>query len=124
MSRFGHGDVIACAVNLEEKPLASIGFPENGRSFGTAVRFDAGGLGVGAAEGEARKLGWECGVFPHVLLKNVGVEMMFGVEDGLVPEEGFRAWECAVEDGNLVMGPAVGVHIIWSRYLTFACFSF
>ena len=102
--RFGLGDVIVCAVNLEEKPLACISFSKNGRSLGAAVRFDAGGLGIGKKEEE---LDWECGVFPHVLLKNVGVEMMFSVEDGLVPEEGFKAWECAVEDGNSVMGPSV-----------------
>ncbi|KAM5588413.1 hypothetical protein ABKV19_006711 [Rosa sericea] len=105
--KFGLGDVIVCAVNLEEKPLASIGFSKNGKSLGTAVRFNAGDLGVGDVEGEVKNLHWECGVFPHVLLKNVGVELMFSVEDGLVPEEGFRPWECALEDGNSVMGPSV-----------------
>nr|XP_011460299.1 PREDICTED: heterogeneous nuclear ribonucleoprotein U-like protein 1 [Fragaria vesca subsp. vesca] len=105
--RFGLGDVIVCAVDLEEKPLASIGFSKNGKSLGAAARFDAGGLGIGVVDCEGKRLDWECGVFPHVLLKNVGVEMMFSVEDGLVPEEGFKAWECAVEDGNSVMGPAV-----------------
>lgn len=45
------------------------------------------------------------GFFPHVLLKNVVVELQFSVEDGLVAEEGFKPWACALEDGNAVMGP-------------------
>lgn len=99
--RFGVGDTIVCCVDLDAKPLASIGFAKNGRWLGTAGEFDVGCLGLG--EGKE----WESAVFPHVLLKNVAVRMQFSVEDGLVPKEGFKPWAAAVEDGEMVMGPAL-----------------
>lgn len=91
--KFGAGDTVVCAVDLENPSSASVGFSLNGRWLGTAWRFDAGEL-----QGSA--------LFPHVLLKNVAVEMQFSVEDGLVLEQGFKPWSSAVEDGNAVAGPS------------------
>ncbi|KAK9906070.1 hypothetical protein M0R45_000056 [Rubus argutus] len=103
--KFGLGDIIICAVNLEEKPLASISFSKNGKRLGKAMKFNAGPLGLAVVDSEVKNLQWESAVFPHVLLKNVGVELQFSVEDGLVPEEGFKPWASALEDGNAMMGP-------------------
>ncbi|OVA14433.1 SPla/RYanodine receptor subgroup [Macleaya cordata] len=103
--KFGVGDTIVCVVNLENKPLASVGFWKNGKWLGTAGEFDVGPNGLGLVNSPVRNLQWETAVFPHVLLKNVVVQMQFSVEDGLVPEEGFKPWDCAYEDGNAVMGP-------------------
>lgn len=55
-----------------------------------------------------RKLAWESALFPHVLLKNVIVQMEFSVEDGLVPPEGYKPWSAALQDGNGVIGPQFG----------------
>ena len=105
--KFGLGDIIMCAVNLEEKPLASISFSKNGKCLGTAMKFKAGPLGLAVVDSEVKNLQWESAVFPHVLLKNVGVELQFSVEDGLVPEEGFKPWASALEDENAIVGPVV-----------------
>ncbi|CAA6658414.1 unnamed protein product [Spirodela intermedia] len=91
--KFGAGDTVVCAVDLESSSSAAVGFSLNGRWLGTAWRFDAGEL-----RGS--------GLFPHVLLKNVAVDMQFSVEDGLVLEEGFKPWSSAVEDGNAIAGPS------------------
>ncbi|KAI3676687.1 hypothetical protein L1987_86300 [Smallanthus sonchifolius] len=88
--RFDIGDTILCAVDLETQPMGSISFAKNGRWLGTATRFTNGGLAV----------------FPHVLLKNVVVQLRFSFEDGLVPQDGYRPWSCAFEDGNGLMGPS------------------
>ncbi|XP_024018907.1 heterogeneous nuclear ribonucleoprotein U-like protein 1 [Morus notabilis] len=103
--KFGVGDTIVCTVNLEEKPFASIGFSKNGKWLGIAKKFDAGPKGLGVVHSPVRKLQWKSAFYPHVLLKNVVVQLQFSVEDGLVPEEGFKPWESALEDGNAVMGP-------------------
>lgn len=104
--RFGVGDTVVCCIDLESKPLASIGFSKNGRWLGTAFQFDAGPLGLGVVDSPLRdSQPWESALFPHVLLKNVVVQMQFSVEDGLVPQEGFRPWALAIADGNTVMGP-------------------
>ncbi|KAK7302692.1 hypothetical protein RJT34_13587 [Clitoria ternatea] len=100
--KFGVGDTIVCCVDLESKPLASICFSKNGKWLGSATQFDAASLGLGVVDSP---LQWKSALFPHVLLKNVVVQMQFGVEDGLVPEEGFKPWASAVEDRNMVMGP-------------------
>ncbi|XP_038893724.1 heterogeneous nuclear ribonucleoprotein U-like protein 1 isoform X2 [Benincasa hispida] len=103
--KFGIGDTIVCAVNLESKPLASIGFSKNGKWLGTAIQFDAGPRGLGVVDSPLRKLQWESAFFPHVLLKNVEVQLQFSIEEGLVPEEGFKPWACALDDKNALLGP-------------------
>uniref|UniRef100_A0A453DAR7 Uncharacterized protein n=1 Tax=Aegilops tauschii subsp. strangulata TaxID=200361 RepID=A0A453DAR7_AEGTS len=44
-------------------------------------------------------------IFPHVLLKNVVVEMQFSREDGLELVDGYEPWSSALVDGNAVFGP-------------------
>ncbi|XP_058749848.1 uncharacterized protein LOC131622837 [Vicia villosa] len=104
--KFGVGDTIVCCIDLESKPLASIGFSKNGKWLGTAIQFDVGSLGLGADSSFPKVSPWEWALFPHVLLKNVVVQMQFNVEQGLVPQEGFKPWVFAVADGNAVMGPS------------------
>lgn len=94
-----------CAVNLEDKPLACIGFSKNGKWLGIARQFNAGPKGLGVVDSPTRKLQWESALFPHILLKNVVVELQFSVEEGLIPEEGYKPWASALEDGNAMMGP-------------------
>ncbi|XP_022139874.1 heterogeneous nuclear ribonucleoprotein U-like protein 1 isoform X2 [Momordica charantia] len=103
--KFGIGDTIVCAVNLESKPLASIGFSKNGKWLGTAIQFDAGPRGLGVVDSPLRKLQRESAFFPHVLLKNVVVQLQFSVEEGLAPEEGFKPWASALDDNNALLGP-------------------
>ncbi|KAG7964128.1 hypothetical protein I3843_09G153100 [Carya illinoinensis] len=103
--KFGIGDTIVCAVDLENKPLALIGFSKNGKWLGTAKQFDAGPRGLGVLDSPTRKLQWESALFPHVLLKNVVVQLQFSVEEGLVPEKDYKPWASALEDGNAMMGP-------------------
>nr|XP_043610688.1 heterogeneous nuclear ribonucleoprotein U-like protein 1 isoform X2 [Erigeron canadensis] len=86
---FGIGDTILCAVDLETKPAASIGFAKNGKWLGSVSYIDAGSI-----------------FFPHVLLKNVVVQLQFSCEDGLVPQDGYRPWGSALADGNGLMGPS------------------
>ncbi|CAH1440072.1 unnamed protein product [Lactuca virosa] len=88
--RFNIGDTILCAVDMESKPMCSIGFAKNGKWLGIAGYLNGGGVES---------------YFPHVLLKNVVVEMQFGYEDGLIPLHGYRPWGCAFEDGNSLVGP-------------------
>lgn len=102
---FGVGDTIICAVDLENKHVASIGFSKNGKWMGVAKHFDAGPRGLGVVNSSIKKLQWESALFPHILLKNVIVQMQFSIEDGLVPEEGYKPWASAIEDGNTVLGP-------------------
>jgi heterogeneous nuclear ribonucleoprotein U-like protein 1 len=40
--KFGVGDTVVCAVDLDSKPMASIGFARNGEWLGIARHFDAG----------------------------------------------------------------------------------
>jgi len=101
--RFGVGDTIVCCIDLESKPFGSIGFCKNDKWLGTAFQFDVGAIGLGGMDSCFSK----AALFPHVLLKNVGVRMQFSVEQGLVPPEGFRPWALAVADGNMVMGPSL-----------------
>lgn len=103
--KFGVGDTIVCAVDLESKPLASIGFSKNGNWLGVAKQFDASGMGLGV-DAAASNLPWKSALFPHILLKNVEVVMHFSLEDGLVPEDGFKPWACAFEDQKAILGPA------------------
>lgn len=49
---------------------------------------------------------WGSALFPHVLLKNVVVEMQFSREDGLLPVDGYEPWASAVTHGNAVFGPS------------------
>ncbi|XP_043694287.1 heterogeneous nuclear ribonucleoprotein U-like protein 1 isoform X2 [Telopea speciosissima] len=104
-SKFGVGDTIVCAVNLENRPLAFFGFSKNGQWLGTAKQFDAGPRGLAVVDSPVRKLEWESALYPHVLLKNVVVQLQFSAEDGLVPQEGYKPWASALEDGNAIMGP-------------------
>ncbi|KAI4296618.1 hypothetical protein L6164_036564 [Bauhinia variegata] len=103
--KFGIGDTVVCYFDLENKPLASIGFSKNGEWLGTAFLFNAGPLGLGVVDSPLKDLPWESALFPHVLLKNVVVRMQFSIEDGLVPQEGFKPWATAIEDRNFIMGP-------------------
>ncbi|KAI4296621.1 hypothetical protein L6164_036567 [Bauhinia variegata] len=102
---FGIGDTVVCCVDLENKPLASIGFSKNGKWLDIATRFDAGPSGLGVVDSPPKDLAWESALFPHVLLKNVKVKMHFSIEDGLVPQEGFKPWATAIEDQNFILGP-------------------
>ncbi|KAK1280829.1 hypothetical protein QJS04_geneDACA003170 [Acorus gramineus] len=104
--KFGVGDTIVCAVDLESKPLASIGFSKNGKWLGTAMQFDAGPKGLGVVDSPQKKLQWESAVFPHVLLKNVVVELQFAIDDGLVLEDGYKPWNTAIDDGIYIIGPS------------------
>ncbi|KAJ4980873.1 hypothetical protein NE237_031710 [Protea cynaroides] len=105
-TKFGVGDTIVCAVNLENHPLAFVGFSKNGQWLGTAKQFDAGPKGLGVVNSPLRKLEWESALFPHILLKNVVVQLQFCSEDGLIPQEGYKTWASALEDGNGIMGPS------------------
>lgn len=87
--KFDIGDTILCAVDLESKPMASISFARNGKWLGRARHFNAGPSGLGVIDSA---------VFPHVLLKNVVVQLQFSYEDGLVPQDGYRPWASAFVD--------------------------
>ncbi|KAJ1273001.1 hypothetical protein BS78_06G246400 [Paspalum vaginatum] len=104
--RFGVGDTVVCAVDLDSKPMASIGFARNGEWLGIARHFDAGEKGLGLVDAPVRPRQWESALFPHVLLKNVVVEMQFSREDGLEPVDGYEPWASAFADGNAVSGPS------------------
>lgn len=104
-TKFGVSDTIICAVDLDNKPLASIGFSKNGKWLGVARHFDASSRGLGVVELSHQGLPWESALFPHVLLKNVVVQLQFSIEDGLVPEEGYKPWASALQDANAVIGP-------------------
>ncbi|KAJ9566562.1 hypothetical protein OSB04_002528 [Centaurea solstitialis] len=103
--KFDIGDTVLCAVDLESKPMASISFAKNGKWLGTATHFNAGPSGLGVTDSPIKELHWESAVFPHVLLKNVVVQLQFSYEDGLVPQDGYRPWASAIEDGNGLLGP-------------------
>ncbi|OEL13644.1 Heterogeneous nuclear ribonucleoprotein U-like protein 1 [Dichanthelium oligosanthes] len=103
--KFGVGDTIVCAVDLDSKPMASIGFARNGEWLGIAKHFDAGEKGLGLVDAPVKPMQWESALFPHVLLKNVVVEMQFSREDGLEPVDGYVPWASAFADGNAVCGP-------------------
>lgn len=107
-SKFSVGDTILCAVNLESHPLAEISFSKNGSQLGVAKRFDSGPKGIGVTDTPLKKLHWESAIFPHVLLKNVVVQMQFSIEDGLVPLEGYKPWNASLKDVNGVIGPQFG----------------
>ncbi|GAB4831134.1 hypothetical protein Ancab_005143 [Ancistrocladus abbreviatus] len=87
--KFGVGDKIVCIVDLER----------------IASHFDAGPNGLALRNLQIRERQGESAVFPHVLLKNVVVQMQFSIEDGLVPEIGYKPWACAIEDQNAIVGP-------------------
>ncbi|CDO99634.1 unnamed protein product [Coffea canephora] len=103
--QFDDGDTIICCVNLESKPMASIGFSKNGKWLGTAIQFHAGFGGLEVVNCPIKNLQWESALFPHVLLKNVEVQMQFRTEDGLVPQEGYKPWASAIEDRKVILGP-------------------
>ncbi|XP_038689144.1 heterogeneous nuclear ribonucleoprotein U-like protein 1 isoform X2 [Tripterygium wilfordii] len=104
--KFGVGDTIICAVDLESKPLASVGFSKNGKWLGTAMQFDSGPKGLGLdVDPQLKEQCLELAVFPHILLKNVVVMVQFSVEEGLLPEAGYKPWASAVDDGHGIMGP-------------------
>uniref|UniRef100_A0ACD5UG93 Uncharacterized protein n=1 Tax=Avena sativa TaxID=4498 RepID=A0ACD5UG93_AVESA len=103
--KFGVGDTIVCAVDLDSKPMASIGFSKNGEWLGIAQCFNASETGLGLVGAPVRPMQWESAIFPHVLLKNVVVEMQFSREDGLEPVDGYEPWTSASAAGNAVSGP-------------------
>ncbi|KAL0407338.1 UNVERIFIED_CONTAM: Heterogeneous nuclear ribonucleoprotein U-like protein 1 [Sesamum latifolium] len=102
---FGVGDTIVCCVDLDDRPMASIGFSKNGKWLGVAKYFDAGPSGLGVVGSPIKNLQWESALFPHVLLKNVAVQLQFSIDDGLIPEDGYKPWATAILDGNTVLGP-------------------
>ncbi|KAI5010062.1 hypothetical protein ZWY2020_012199 [Hordeum vulgare] len=106
---FGVGDTVICAVDLDSRPRASIGFCKNREWLGEAQSFDAfsseKGFGLVDAPAAAGPRPWESAMFPHVLLKNFIVEMQFGMEDGLEPVNGYQPWSSALAHGNGVYGP-------------------
>ncbi|KAL3522171.1 hypothetical protein ACH5RR_015005 [Cinchona calisaya] len=103
--KFGIGDTIVCYVDLESKPLASIGFSKNGRWLGIAKQFDAGPCGLEVVNCPMKKLKWESALFPHILLKNVIAQMQFSIEDGLILQQGYKPWASAIGDGKAILGP-------------------
>ncbi|KAG0494542.1 hypothetical protein HPP92_005536 [Vanilla planifolia] len=103
--KFGVGDVIVCAVDLDKKPLATVGFSRNGKWLGIAKEFNASSNGLGIINTPVKALPWESALFPHVLLKNVVIQVQFSMKDGLAPEEGYKPWSSAIEDGNAIFGP-------------------
>ena len=72
--KFGIGDTIVCAVNLEDKSLACIGFYKNGKWMGTRNLVDVGSSALGVVDSTTRMLQCESALFPRVLLKNVVVQ--------------------------------------------------
>ncbi|XP_073125678.1 uncharacterized protein [Henckelia pumila] len=106
--KFGLCDNIICAVDLDSKPMACISFFKNGKFLGLAKHFDAGSDGLGPVDSPIKIRLWERAIFPHVLLKNT-VLLQFGIDDGLVPEDGYRPWADAILDGNSIVGPSFSV---------------
>lgn len=104
--KFGVGDTVVCAVDLDSKPMTSIGFARNGEWLGIARHFDAGEKGLGLVDAPLRPMRWGSALFPHVLLKNVIVEMQFSREDGLLPVDGYEPWASAFSQRNSVFGPS------------------
>ncbi|KAK9083715.1 hypothetical protein Scep_030186 [Stephania cephalantha] len=83
--KFEVGDTIVCAVNLESAPLASsVGFCKNGKWLGIAKEYDA--RNHGAVDAQVKEMQWASVLFPHVLLKNMVVQVQFSIDDGLVVE--------------------------------------
>ncbi len=103
--KFGIGDTIVCAVNLEDK--RGIYFFKNREFVHGAYIVNAGFSGLDVMESTRRMLQRESPLFPHVLLKNVVVQLQFSVEEGLVLEKGYKPWASALEDGNAIMGPTL-----------------
>ncbi|KAH6776051.1 hypothetical protein C2S52_013612 [Perilla frutescens var. hirtella] len=103
--KFGVSDTIVCMVDLESRPMATIGFSKNGKWLGVAKQFDAGPSGLGVIDSPIKALQWESAIFPHILLKNVVVQLQFSTDDGLILEEGYKPWDAAVLDGNAMQGP-------------------
>jgi heterogeneous nuclear ribonucleoprotein U-like protein 1 len=91
-------------VDLDLKPMASIGFARNGQWLGIAMQFGAGEKGLGLVGASVRPAQWESALFPRVLLKNVVVEMQFSREDGLEPVDGYEPWASAFADGMQCLG--------------------
>lgn len=56
-------DTIVCSVNLESRPLASIGYSLNGKRLGSARHFGAGPRGLGVLDTSPSKLPWESALF-------------------------------------------------------------
>nr|GMC65664.1 heterogeneous nuclear ribonucleoprotein U-like protein 1 [Ipomoea batatas] len=94
---FGVGDTILCCIDLESKP-ASIGFFKNGKWMGMAMQFEV-------VDSPIKQRVWESAFFPHVLLKNVVVNLQFSLEDGLECVEGYKPWSSTIEDGKALPGP-------------------
>ena len=90
--KFGVGDTIICAVDLQNRSKATLSFAKNGVLLGIAQVFDASSF--------------ETGLFPHVLLKNVKVKVLLSINDGLVPLDGYKSWDCAIDEGNYEIGPS------------------
>ncbi|KAJ6367629.1 hypothetical protein OIU78_000238 [Salix suchowensis] len=95
-----------CFVELESKPLAFIGFSENGKWLGFAK-------GLMLAQGvlkwsilQQNSYNRSQLYFLMFYLKNVVVHLQYSVEDGLAPEQVYKPWASALDDGNEIMGPS------------------
>lgn len=101
--KFGVRDTIVCCIDLETKP-ASIGFAKNGKWLGAAKHFE-NLANLEVVNRPKKHPNWQSAFFPHILLKNVVVNLQFSVEDGLNVVEGYKPWQSAIEDGKAMFGP-------------------
>ncbi|XP_072530819.1 heterogeneous nuclear ribonucleoprotein U-like protein 1 isoform X2 [Salminus brasiliensis] len=76
--RFGENDVIGCYIDFDSKEKVEMSFSKNGKWLGTCYN-------ISREELDGRAL------FPHILVKNCGVEFNFGQreEPFFPPSEGF-----------------------------------
>ncbi|KAJ0985208.1 hypothetical protein J5N97_003564 [Dioscorea zingiberensis] len=94
-----------CAVDLESES-AAIGCSKKEKWLGIAKQFDTSSKGLGVVSATQKDLSLEFVLFPHVLLKNLMVQLQFSIEGGLIPEEGYKPWNSAPQDGNAMLGPS------------------
>ncbi|KAK8967332.1 hypothetical protein KSP40_PGU001407 [Platanthera guangdongensis] len=109
---------------LDQQHLTRVGISRGDDSVGnlgeTAHSFGFGGTGKFSSAGKflnygekfgvgdiiiLKKLPWDSALFPHVLLKNVVVQLLFSIGDGLIPIDSYKPWVSAIEDGNAIFGP-------------------
>lgn len=117
---FSTGDSIACMLDLDAR---TISFARNGAPLGTAYTLPHTGPGAPALQeaqprdGDSIAPAWDQGgsaapkvpqygaLFPHVLLKNMRVEVLLSRDDGLQPMLGCLPWGDAQHHGCACWGP-------------------
>ncbi|KAK3268071.1 hypothetical protein CYMTET_23404 [Cymbomonas tetramitiformis] len=87
--KFSVGDVIGCAVDLESQP-GTIGFTRNGKYLGKA--FDVPSCGA---------------LYPHLLLKNMTVQMNFSPPPQVLGGVEYQPWDEARSCKDGVLAPKV-----------------